>query len=232
MTTNTIAIIAGCLIAMAGVVVIAHRIKEKTEDTPTIARIGPIELSGGAGTVLAMIGGLILLASLLWPLGNISNRDQNPVSSTPTTPTRPSSIPPTVKLASPTPQVTQVAITSPTTGQKVIGKSGVLLEGTAGEADDRQLWLFDHADDNLYYLISNAPLTVTNGRWSAQDPQVGSTTSEDDGHTFVLLLAQADARCNGTLGSAVPNASGDIVFPHLPEGCSQVASVNVVKSSS
>ncbi|MEC3979041.1 hypothetical protein [Amycolatopsis sp. H20-H5] len=228
MSLQVIVIVVGSIMVAAGIAVLVRSVREKRDDTLMAARIGPIELHGGEGTVLTLLGGLVMLAGIMW-LPDAENPKESPFTSTAIAPPTPSSS--GVSITAPPPSATQVVIESPTAGQKVVGKSGVLLEGTAGGSDDRKLWLFDHANDDQYYLISSAPLTVTGGRWMVQDPQVGSTTSADDGHTFVLLLARADGRCAAKLAAATPNASGDIVFPRLPDGCDNVAWVNVVKAS-
>jgi hypothetical protein len=80
------------------------------------------------------------------------------------------------------------------------------------------LRIFDRADDHKYYLITAVPVPVADGRWSFFDPQVGSSTPDDNGHAFTLVVTVADASCNGTLDTATPNPEGDIVFPALPPG--------------
>jgi hypothetical protein len=72
---------------------------------------------------------------------------------------------------------------------------------------------------------------IANGMWSFFDPQVGSTTPDDNGHAFTLVVTLTDPSCDGTLDTATPNAEGDIVFSALPTGCRELASVKIVKQS-
>ncbi|WP_143268568.1 hypothetical protein [Amycolatopsis vastitatis] len=131
----------------------------------------------------------------------------------------------------PAPPAESVAITSPKPGQSVVGRQGVQLTGTAQNLDGKLLRIFDLADDHKYYLITGVPVPVANGQWSFFDPQVGSTTPDDDGHAFTLTVTMADASCNGTLDTATPNGEGDIVYQILPAGCRKLASVEIVKRS-
>ncbi|MFJ1767410.1 hypothetical protein ACIOD2_44280 [Amycolatopsis sp. NPDC088138] len=138
------------------------------------------------------------------------------------------SSPPSAPSTSP---VESIAITSPTPGQGVVGHQGVQLTGTAEHIDGKQLRIFDLADDHKYYLITGESVPIANGRWSFFDPQVGSSTPDDNGHAFTLVVTVADPSCNGTLDTATPNAEGDIVYPALPAGCRETASVSIVKQS-
>jgi hypothetical protein len=128
---------------------------------------------------------------------------------------------------SPQPEV--VRITSPADGQKVVGLDGVLVEETADKAHDRRLWMFDHADNDQYYVVNSSPLAVIDGHWSFFDRQVGSATADDDGHTFVLMVVTADDSCQEELQRKKPNNEGDIAFSSLPTGCTPGPAVNVVK---
>lgn len=230
MPLQTIVIIVGSLIVMTGIVVLFRSIKEGREDTPTSARIGPLELNGGAGVITILIGGLLISGSILWLHGTGTG------TGTVDQPTKvvgdPGKQPSSAHTSSPEPAPASVVITTPVAGQKVTGKSGVRVQGSAPDTDDRKLWLFDHADDNKYYLVSSSPLTVAHGQWMIQDPQVGSATPEDDGHIFVLTLARANDVCATTLLNAKSNPEGDVVFDHLPEGCVEAAHVDIVKDSS
>ncbi len=218
----------GSLVISAGIVILFRTILHKKDETHTTIKILNMEISGGGATVTMIVGAILILVAHAWTLVDTASEISSPTSTAPTTtPTRRSMDSSSIEPGLPQPEV--VRITSPANGQKVVGLEGVLVEGTASKADDRHLWIFDHADNDQYYLITSSPLAVIDGHWSFFDSQVGSATPEDDGHTFVLMVITANDSCKEELKQKKPNNEGDIVFSNLPNGCTPGPTVNVVK---
>ncbi|MEV6647533.1 hypothetical protein [Amycolatopsis sp. NPDC051371] len=173
--------------------------------------------------VVAVIAALatIVAAVITSSKDPAANTGSSTVASTQRTPSSPP----------PSPSPESVTITHPTPGQGVIGHKGVQLKGTAQNLDGKRLRIFDFADNHKYYLLTAESVPVTNDAWSFFDPQVGSSTPDDNGHAFTLVVTLTDPSCDGTLDTATPNAEGDIVFTALPTGCRELASVKIVKQS-
>jgi hypothetical protein len=231
MTLQVAIIATGILVIFAGVLMLLRTSRKAETETETSFNILGITLSGPTAAVVITIGVVLVLAAEPWMLRSSSAGDgvSPPPSTSRSTPRSPSSQPPASTAL--TAERAPITITTPTNGQQVVGAQGVTLTGTADNADDRKLWVLDHADNDKYYLVSPAPLAVINGRWSFADRHIGSESSEDDGNTFVLTVVSADETCQDAFKKAKPNNENDIVFSTLPVGCKEEAKVGVVKTS-
>jgi hypothetical protein len=196
-------------------------------------RIGPPKKRlVAAGVAIMTVGALTDVIVLTSSVRSLLPTDS---SASPTTGPPNSSISPTIPTSTSPPLETLptgvVKITSPSDGQQVIGHEGVWLRGIAGELGSNHLRIFDHADNGLYYLIDNGPLSVSNKQWSFFDPQIGSGTPGDVGHTFVLVAAVSNATCDQSLAASQPDVQGDVSFTKLPDGCAEASNVRVIKKA-
>lgn len=141
---------------------------------------------------------------------------------------RPRRTTPPPRSPQPTQPAQKVTMTSPAWGQRVSGREGVVVAGTATDLDGAELRIFDQADDGKFYLVDGHGVDVDDGRWSLHYRGIGGD-GRDIGDVFVLTAVVADGGCEEVLDEADPNREGDRPFGELPEGCDIVDRVPVVK---
>lgn len=122
----------------------------------------------------------------------------------------------------------RVTIDSPPQGTEVHGQAGVTLTGRATGLGGHRLRIIELAPDGLYYVADEGPVPVRSGRWSFHNGTIGAG-AQDVGKTFTTIAVIANAACQRTLTSAVPNAEGNVVYRTLPPGCRAGDSVRVLK---
>jgi hypothetical protein len=101
----------------------------------------------------------------------------------------------------------------------------LIIEGTAEEfANPAYLWLFNlDPDDGRMYAVSDAPISVAKGVWSARDDGISDPLGTYKLKYVVLL--RADARCNDELkahaAAAKKNNTEPFGLSEPPIGCTE-----------
>jgi hypothetical protein len=134
------------------------------------------------------------------------------------------------RTAGPLPSGPAVEITSPAQRAPVVGRDGVVLNGTAANLGIDELRLFVFARDGRYYAMGTAAVPVQGDQWQFHTGRIGAG-ERDVGSIFVIVVAVADEACRGTLQNTQPDPSGNVVFPHIPSGCREADSVSVIKTA-
>lgn len=182
-------------------------------------------VSGPWPIMMVVVGALMLVASgylAVHTAGGSPSASSSQASSVPASTV--SATPPTTASASPTTQgQPKVTLAYPPDGTQVSRSVGFTASGPIiGPLGTYTVWLLDHP--SIGYVV-DVKASVSNGRWTATDRQLGGP-SDQLPFKLIVVAVLADAECANTLAQLNSSVSGDITG-ELPAGCALVGKTTV-----
>lgn len=134
----------------------------------------------------------------------------------------------------PPPPTNTIAITEPKNDSGVVGRFPVF--GTAPDLGQDKLWPMIWGENattpgRVYYLSSDSPISVEpDGTWAGTVGPLGEP-GQEIGSIFQVKLIRASPQCSAKIAQTQPNPAGEYFVKRLPAGCTDVATLRVVKQS-